>query len=139
MNLRSASLLFAALTLAGCKSTPAPSPQQPASEPIAAHPAPAVDPATAGSIKGVVDFKGKAPARVAIDMSADPACSLSTEPNLTEQYIVSDHHLANVYVYIKSGAPDATAPAGTDPPTSGAPSPIWRFRRAVAGALDSNP
>jgi plastocyanin len=116
VNLRPASLfVLAALSLSGCKSNPSPTPAQPAAGRIAAHPAPAVDPATAGSITGVVDFKGKAPARVAIDMSADPACSLSTEPNLTEQYIVNDHHLANVFIYIKSGAPDSSAPADAPP------------------------
>jgi plastocyanin len=115
VNLRSTSILLTALTLAGCKHAPAPAPAEPTTEPIAAHPAPAVDPATAGSISGIVHFKGNAPARIAIDMSADPACALATEPNLTEQYLVTDHKLANVYLYIKSGAPDAKAPAATPP------------------------
>ena len=106
-------VLVAALTLSGCKS--APNPTQSPREPIAAHPAPAVDPATAGSISGVVHFDGKAPARIAIDMSADPACSLATDLNLTAQYLVADHKLANVYVYVKFGIPDATAPASTAP------------------------
>ena len=106
-------LLLAALMLSGCKQTPAP--MQSPSEPIAAHSAPAVDPATAGSISGVIHFDGKPPARIAIDMSADPACALATEPNLTEQYLVADGKLANVYVYVKSGIPDATAPASTPP------------------------
>jgi plastocyanin len=106
-------LLIAALTFSGCKHAPAPT--QSPTEPIASHSAPAVDPATAGSISGVVHFDGKSPTRIAIDMSADPACALATEPNLTEQYIVTNHNLANVYVYIKSGIPDAAAPAGTPP------------------------
>lgn len=111
MTLRTPSLiLLSALTLSGCKQSPAPTPSP--AEPIAAHPAPAVDPATAGSISGTVHFDGKAPARISIDMSADPACALATEPNLTEQYLVSDHKLANVYVYVKSGAPNSTAPTG---------------------------
>ena len=115
MNLRTPSLLvlLAAITLSGCKQTPTPA--EPSAQPIQAHPAPAVDPATAGSISGVVHFTGKVPARIAIDMSADPACALATEPNLTEQYLVANHKLANVYIYVKSGAPDATAPVGTDP------------------------
>jgi plastocyanin len=46
-------------------------------------------------------------------MSMDPACSLATEPNLTEQVLVANHALANVYVYIKSGIPASQAPAGT--------------------------
>lgn len=90
---------------AGCKHTTAPADSQP----ITAHPAAAVDPATAGSITGVVRFDGVAPKRIPIDMSADPACALATEPNLTEQYVVDHGHLANVYVYIKSGVPDSTA------------------------------
>jgi plastocyanin len=112
VNLRLNSiLLLAAFAISGCKHTPAPT--ENSSEPIAAHPAPAVDPSTAGSISGVVHFDGKAPARIPIDMSADPACALATSPNLTEQIIVNDHKLANVYVYIKSGIPDATASANT--------------------------
>ena len=107
---RSALLLLTALTLAGCKHTTAPASGD-ASQPITAHPAPAVDPATAGSITGVVSFDGVAPKRIPIDMSADPACAMATEPNLTEQYLVDHGHLANVYVYIKSGVPDSTAPA----------------------------
>jgi plastocyanin len=104
------SLFLATLSLSGCKHATAPE----ASQPIAAHPAPAVDPATAGSITGVVSFKGTAPARIAIDMSADPACALATTPNLTEQVLVTDHKLANVYLYVKSGAPDTVAPASAE-------------------------
>jgi plastocyanin len=101
----SALLLLTALTLTGCKHAPSPTATTPAATPIAAHPAPAVDPATAGSISGVVHFKGQPPARIPIDMSADPACNLPNLPNLTEQVIVNDNQLANVYIYIKSGAP----------------------------------
>jgi plastocyanin len=102
-------LLLAALTLAGCKHAPAPT-AAPSATPVAAHPAPAVDPATAGSIAGVVHFDGQAPARIPIDMSADPACNLPNLPNQTEQIIVNDNQLANVYVYIKSGAPGSGVP-----------------------------
>ncbi len=105
-------LLLTALTLAGCKHATAPTSGD-AAQPITAHPALAVDPATAGSITGVVSFTGTAPARIPIDMSADPACAMAAEPNLTEQYLVDHGHLANVYVYIKTGVPDSTAPAST--------------------------
>ncbi len=77
--------------------------------------APPVDPATAGTITGVVHFDGKAPARIPIDMSADPACTLSPSPNLTEQIVVDHGKLANVYLYIKAGAPPSSAPAGASP------------------------
>jgi plastocyanin len=106
MTLRSTTLLLAALTLTACKQIP---PTSPAATTLPN--APAVNPATAGTITGVVTFAGKPPARIPIDMSADPACTLSTEPNLTEQYIVDQGHLANVFVYIKSGiVPSSAAP-----------------------------
>ena len=113
MKLRTASLLVlasltAALTLTGCKKLPHTTTTY--TETVTqSNPAPPVDPTTAGAISGVVHFDGTAPTRISIDMSADPACNLANLPNLTEQYIVNDHHLANVYVYIKSGAPGYTA------------------------------
>ena len=42
-------------------------------------------------------------------MSMDPACSLAGS-NTTEQYAVADGKLGNVYVFVKSGAPDSKAP-----------------------------
>jgi len=77
--------------------------------------APAIDPATAGSISGVVHFSGKAPERIKIDMSADPACAMSDTPNYTEQYVVTDGRLANVFVYVKSGIPAWSAPFDAPP------------------------
>ncbi len=110
VTLRSTSLLLlAALTLSGCKPTPS---TTASTTPIAA---PAADASTTGSITGVVHFDGKPPERIAIDMFADPACARSPQPNFTEQVIVTNHHLANVFVYIKSGAPASAAPSGTPP------------------------
>ncbi len=81
----------------------------------AVQPTSSLDPATLGSVGGVVRFAGKAPERIRIDMSQDPVCSLSGGENLTEQYLVTGGKLANVYVYVKSG-PAAVmnlAPSGT--------------------------
>jgi plastocyanin len=106
--------LAATLLLAGCKST-APATTETSSTNTSPAPAstaaPAIDPATTGSVTGEIHFTGKAPERIRIDMSADPACALSDTPNLTEQYVVSGGHLANVFVYIKSGLPSWSAPA----------------------------
>ena len=74
-----------------------------------------IDPTTFGSIKGTVHFTGAAPARVKIDMSMDPACSLAKGDNLSEQYVVSGNKLANVFLYIKSGIAPSMAPE--DAPT----------------------
>jgi plastocyanin len=83
--------------------------------PAASTAAPRIDPTTAGSISGVVHFNGKAPERIKIDMSADPACAMSDTPNYTEQYVVTDGRLANVFVYVKSGIQPWTAPADAPP------------------------
>jgi plastocyanin len=107
-------LILAALTLTGCKKLPHTTTTY--TETVTqSNPAPTVTPPTASEISGVVLFNGQAPPRIPIDMSADPACNLANLPNLTEQYIVTDHRLANVYVYIKSGAPRYAAAANTPP------------------------
>jgi plastocyanin len=102
-------LLLLTLALTACKQSPAPTTA--ATLPTA----PSVDPATAATITGTVHFDGKPPARIPIDMALDPACLMVTEPNLTEQFIVSHGGLANVFVYVKSGAPPSLAPASAQP------------------------
>ncbi len=104
MTLRTALILLAALTLTGCKELPHTTTTY--TETITqSNPAPPVNLATAGTISGVVRFDGQPPARILIDMSADPACNLAKLPYLTEQIMVTHQQLTNVYVYIKSGAP----------------------------------
>ncbi len=73
-----------------------------------------VDPATAGTLAGVVGFSGKQPERLQIDMSQDPVCSMTGGQNEAEQYVVKNGKLANVYVYVKSGPAAAmnAAPSG---------------------------
>lgn len=117
----SAALFAASLAVLGCKPDAAvrkgevvdrgtvPTPTA-ITQPATAAP---VDVANFGTITGVVNFTGKPPARVPIDMSMDPACGLSAMANMSEQYVVTGGKLANVYVYIKSGAPATKAPAGS--------------------------
>lgn len=69
-----------------------------------------------GTVRGTVSFSGHAPARVLIDMSMDPACAMGGESNQSEQYVVADGKLANVFVYVKRGAQPSQAPAGATPP-----------------------
>ncbi|PWT94032.1 MAG: hypothetical protein C5B55_03400 [Blastocatellia bacterium] len=68
-----------------------------------------------GTITGVVAFNGAAPAPKKIDTSADPVCG-QKNPNLaTEDTVVKDGKLANVFVYIKDGtATDGTKIADYD-------------------------
>ncbi|MGO8720681.1 MAG: carboxypeptidase regulatory-like domain-containing protein [Acidobacteriaceae bacterium] len=63
-----------------------------------------IAPATAGTVAGTIHFSGQAPTPIVIDMAQDPACSQATKtPNTTEQYVVHDGKLANVFVYVKDG------------------------------------
>src|SRR6476646_4743877 len=56
-----------------------------------------------GTVSGVVAFTGTPPAPKKIDSSADPVCG-QKNPNLeTEDTVVKDGKLANVFVYIKDG------------------------------------
>ncbi len=110
------------LLLTGCKPDAAvrsgtdlnpktqPEPQQPGGVPV--------DPATVGTVSGTVHFAGKPPARVRIDMSQDPVCSVTGGDNFSEQYIVDKGHLANVYLYVKNGPSAAmhAAPTGVIAP-----------------------
>ncbi len=57
-----------------------------------------------GSVTGAIAYNGTPPAPKKIDASADPACG-QANPNLsTEDNVVKDGKLANVFVYIKDGA-----------------------------------
>lgn len=101
-------LLFTAvlLTAAGCKKTSTTS-VAPAKHYTT------IDLASSGTIEGTIHFTGKAPERIAIDMGQDPVCSLSPT-NLTEQYVVNNGALANVFVSVTNGLGDhAYAPPST--------------------------
>jgi plastocyanin len=74
----------------------------------------AIDLNTAGTISGTVHFAGKPPARVQIDMGQDPVCSLS-DANYSEQYVVHDGGLQNVFVYVKDGLGNKIYAAPSDP------------------------
>ncbi|HKY44370.1 MAG TPA: carboxypeptidase regulatory-like domain-containing protein [Pyrinomonadaceae bacterium] len=56
-----------------------------------------------GTITGVISFNGTPPAPKKIDTGADAACG-SANPNLmTDDTIVKDGKLANVFIYVKDG------------------------------------
>ena len=74
-----------------------------------------LDQATLGMVSGTIRFAGTAPERVKIDMSMDPVCSMMGGDNYSEQYVVKDGKLANVYVYIKGGPAAAMMSGGPVP------------------------
>lgn len=93
--------LALASALLGCKSQPA---QQTSSASAkSAGPFITVDPATAGSISGVITFKGIPPKTPTIDMTQDPGCP--SQPQPSQVVAISNGHLANVFIYVKEGLP----------------------------------
>jgi plastocyanin len=107
-------LLAASTLLIGCKvdsATHSAESIDKSAVPSGGNPAqPRIDvPVGHATIAGTVDFTGKPPAKILIDTSMDPACAMGSNsgPVYTEQYVVDDGHLANVFVYVKSGPPAA--------------------------------
>ncbi len=64
-----------------------------------------VDPATAGTIAGSIQYTGPKPPRKPIDMSGDPACVEAHGSKAFDESVVVGPKggLANAFVYIKSG------------------------------------
>jgi hypothetical protein len=56
-----------------------------------------------GTISGVITFEGTPPAPKKIDTSADPVCGQKSPNLMTDDTIVTDGKLANVFVYVKEG------------------------------------
>ena len=101
-----------AFTLLGCNSSQPAHVQPPASS----QPAKlvSVDSSTAGSVAGVISFKGALPAKLpTLDMSQDPACPPERQPS--EAVVMSNGRLANVFVYVKDGLPQGRFPVPSEP------------------------
>ena len=97
--------------LAGCSKKQETSEEaKPAAATQAAAP---IDPATVGSVSGVVKYDGAVPKPAKIDMSQDPACKGT---NTVETLVVDNGNLANAFVYVKDGLGDRTF----DPPKDAA-------------------
>jgi plastocyanin len=124
------SALLGTTLLAGCGKKEA-AEEQPAAPAAAATPAATpIDPATVAAIAGTVKFEGAAPKAAKIDMSQDPNCQGT---NTAENIVVSDGHLANVFVYVKEGLGDRTFDVPKDAVTltqSGC-----RYRPHMLGAM----
>jgi hypothetical protein len=76
-----------------------------------------VDPATAGTVTGKVVFEGAAPAANVANVESDPVCKAASggeKPEVTQEVVVNDGKLVNVFVYISEGINGTFAPP-TDP------------------------
>ncbi len=92
---------------AGGEGAPAPAPA----------PAATVDPATVGTVSGVVNFTGSPPAAEPIDMAEEQACAAAygDAGPMTQNVLVQNGRLANVFVRVTSGY-SGTPPAATGQP-----------------------
>jgi plastocyanin len=107
--------LAVVLALAGCSKKEEATNEQPASNAAETKAAGvAVDKSTVGSVSGTVKFDGAKPKPGKIDMSQDPACAKKGE-NTVETYAGDGASLANVFVYVKSGAEKWAATTPTTP------------------------
>ena len=59
-----------------------------------------------GTISGVISFNGTPPAPKKIDTTADPVCGQKNPNLMTDDTVVKDGKLANVFVYVKEGTVD---------------------------------
>ena len=91
----------ALLAMTGCKKTETGTNSE--GQPTAHVAFATIDLNTAGTVSGTVKFAKKGPPPVEIDMRQDPACGLTGGTNMSEQYMVHDGKLQNVYVYVKDG------------------------------------
>ena len=99
--------------LAGCSKKEETTAEQPAAAETKAAATP-IDMSTVGSIAGTVKFDGAKPKAAKIDMSQDPACA-KKGANSVETIAGDGASLANVFVYVKSGAEKYTFDTPTAP------------------------
>src|SRR5215475_14569431 len=64
-----------------------------------------------GNITGVINFTGAIPAPSKLDMSSDSKCE---GENYLDDVVVKDGKLSNVFVFVKSGLPQAVFETPTD-------------------------
>ena len=105
------SLVGAVMLAISCGGGPQQAPAAPAAPVV--NP---VDPATAGSVTGIISFTGTAPARDVIKMAADPRCMPEGGSASTEAVLVdTTGGLQNVFVYVKDGLGNLVFPVPATP------------------------
>lgn len=110
MKLSLLTTLSLLVLIAGCDQTQKP-PSATTAEPQ--KPTAVVDKSTAGSISGVITFKGAVPKMPMLDMSSDPACPPDPQP--PDVVLVKNGKLANVFVYVKDADRLGAFPAPDNP------------------------
>ncbi len=104
-----ATLVFSLALLAACSGPQSVAPSE--SKPATFH----VDPKTAGTISGKVEFAGKKPLRKTVAMESDPQCVKLGKVMDDVIAVNNDGTLANVFVSIKQGLEDKKFEPSADP------------------------
>ncbi len=104
------------LFLSGCGQKTETSMEAPVSTVTAAEKTAAVDPASAGILKGRVLFEGAAPEAKKLSVKGNPECAVfhANGEISSEEVLVKDGMLKNAFVYIKEGLEKYTFPAPTE-------------------------
>jgi len=102
MRLLTTALLISSLSLFAACSSPE---SDTATIAPAGAPGKKVDPATAGSVSGRVEFTGAVPPADPVPMNADRKCVVADAPNPVSDALLvgSDHSVRNAFVYVKEG------------------------------------
>lgn len=76
-----------------------------------------VNPATVGTIRGKIIFEGQVPQPRQIPVKGNPECATLHEGGViaSEEVVVKDNILQNVFVYVKKGLEDYTFTAPAEP------------------------
>jgi plastocyanin len=104
-------LVLFALLLAACSKKEGAEHSANSTPQASSSPAATATPATETTVNGKVKFEGTAPMPSKIDTSQDPACPQGV--NQTEDVVVNNGGLANVFVYVKEGLGSRTFPLYT--------------------------
>jgi plastocyanin len=112
--IRGRTLFFSALTslilISGCSKSQSASNESPAVSKAATI---TIDPATSGTVSGIVSVKGQPPKMKPLDMTADPGCPTGPQP--AEVVVANAGKLANVFVYVKEGLPQGNFAVPSEP------------------------
>ena len=103
-------LIFLSLAVAGCSSKETPTvTSAPAGEtPVPSAGTKTVDSATAATVKGKIVFEGEAPVPKQVSVKGNPECSVLHAGGMvqSEELVVNNGALQNVFVYVKEGLED---------------------------------
>jgi plastocyanin len=112
MKFSFSALLFLTFLISGCDQTQKPPESAGGGSPSQA-PVAVIDKNSAGSISGMISFKGTPPKMPKLDMSSDPACP--ADPQVPEVAVINNGRLANVFLYVKDADRLGTFPSPSEP------------------------